>query len=394
MNEVLPLARLMQGNEAIAEGALTAGVRFFAGYPITPSTEIAEILAKKLPVLGGKFIQMEDEIGSMAAVIGASLTGLKSLTASSGPGISLKQENIGFASITEIPCVIVNVQRFGPSTGIPTAPAQGDVMQARWGVSGDHPVITLCPASVQEAYSLTIKAFNFSEKFRTPVFLLTDEVIGHLRERVTLPAPGEIPVINRKKPPAGLDTYYPYRADSDGIPPMANFGEGYHYHVTGLVHDEDGFPSTKPEVAEKLTHRLHNKIMDHLDEISLSDSLMTEDAEIIVIAYGAVSRSARHAVKEARAQGIKAGLFRPVTIWPFPEKEVKFLAGQAGAILVPEMNLGQLKGEVERAAGSATKVTGLNIVNGELIPPGEILSEIKRLKMVNIDAKEPRKILS
>jgi 2-oxoglutarate ferredoxin oxidoreductase subunit alpha len=394
MNEALPFARLMQGNEAIAEGALVAGVRFFAGYPITPSTEIAEILAKKLPALGGRFIQMEDEIGSMAAVAGASLAGLKSLTATSGPGFALKQENIGFASITEIPCVVVNVQRFGPSTGIPTAPAQGDVMQARWGVSGDHPVIALCPASVQEAYLLTIKAFNFSEKFRTPVIFLTDEVIGHLRERVTLPAPGSIPVVNRKKPPAGLDTYYPYRSDRDGIPPMANFGEGYRYHVTGLVHDEDGFPSTKPEVAAGLMHRLHNKITDHLDEITLSDSLMTEDAEIIVIAYGAVSRSARRAVKEARAQGIKAGLFRPVTIWPFPEKEVRALAGRAGALLVPEMNLGQLKGEVERAAGSAAKVTGLNLVNGELISPGEILSQIKRLKMVNTNAKESRKILS
>lgn len=379
MTGVLPLARLMQGNEAIAEGALAAGARFFAGYPITPSTEIAEILAERLPRTGGKFIQMEDEIAGMAAVIGASLAGLKSLTATSGPGFSLKQENLGFAAMAEVPCVVINVQRFGPSTGIPTAPAQGDIMQARWGTHGDHPVIALCPASVQESYSLTVQAFNLSEKYRMPVILLTDEVIGHLRERVTLPNPGELPVVNRKKPPAGLKTYAPYRPDEDGVPPMANFCEGYRYHVTGLVHDESGAPTTSPELAERLITRLNNKVMDHLDEITLTESWLTEDAEIIVIAYGAVSRSARRAVKEARAAGIKAGLFRPITIWPFPEKEVAALARQARAILVPEMNLGQLKGEVERAARCGTKVIGLNRVNGELITPGEILAAVKSL---------------
>lgn len=379
MTEVLTLARLMQGNEAIAEGALAAGARFFAGYPITPSTEIAEILAERLPRTGGKFIQMEDEIAGMAAVIGASLAGLKSLTATSGPGFSLKQENLGFAAMAEVPCVVINVQRFGPSTGIPTAPAQGDIMQARWGTHGDHPVIALCPASVQESYSLTVQAFNLSEKYRMPVILLTDEVIGHLRERVTLPNPGELPVVNRKKPPAGLKTYDPYRPDEDGVPPMANFCEGYRYHVTGLVHDESGAPTTSPELAERLITRLNNKVMDHLDEITLTESWLTEDAEIIVIAYGAVSRSARRAVKEARAAGIKAGLFRPITIWPFPEKEVAALARQARAILVPEMNLGQLKGEVERAARCGTKVIGLNRVNGELITPGEILAAVKSL---------------
>ncbi len=377
MNEVHPLARLMQGNEAMAEGALAAGARFFAGYPITPSTEIAEIMAKKLPLVGGKFIQMEDEIASMAAVIGASLAGLKSFTATSGPGFSLKQENIGFAAIAEVPCVIFNVQRCGPSTGIPTAPAQGDVMQARWGTHGDHSLIVLCPASVQESYSLTVQAFNLSEKFRVPVIFLTDEVIGHLRERVVLPGPSELPVVDRKKPPAGLKTYQPYRPDEDGVPPMANFCEGYRYHVTGLVHDENGSPTTKPDLAEKLIARLNDKIMNHLDEIILSESLLTEDAEIIIIAYGAVSRSAKRAVKEARALGIKAGIFRPITIWPFPEKEVTALASRAKAIIVPEMNMGQLKGEVERAAGNGARVIGLNKVNGELITPQEILTAIK-----------------
>ncbi|MDD2444348.1 MAG: 2-oxoacid:acceptor oxidoreductase subunit alpha [Desulfotomaculaceae bacterium] len=379
MTDVIPLARLMQGNEAIAEGALDAGARFFAGYPITPSTEIAEILAKKLPIVGGKFIQMEDEMASMAAVIGASLAGLKALTATSGPGFSLKQENLGFAAIAEVPCVVVNVQRCGPSTGIPTATAQGDVMQARWGTHGDHPVIALCPSSVQESYSLTIRAFNLSEKYRTPVILLTEEIVSHLRERVNLPQPGEIPVINRKKPPAGLKKYYPYRAGEDGVPPMANFCEGYRYHVTGLVHNENGVPTTNPELAQQLLNRLNNKIMDHLDDIVTYDSHLTEDAEIIVIAYGAVARSAKRAVRDARSEGIKAGLFRPVTIWPFPYREVAALSQQARAIIVPEMNMGQIKGEVECAARNSTKVVGLNRFGGEIITPGEILGVIKSI---------------
>ncbi len=379
MTDVIPLASLMQGNEAIAEGALDAGARFFAGYPITPSTEIAEILAKKLPTVGGKFIQMEDEMASMAAVIGASLAGLKALTATSGPGFSLKQENLGFAAIAEVPCVVVNVQRCGPSTGIPTATAQGDVMQARWGTHGDHPVIALCPSSVQEAYSLTIRAFNLSEKYRTPVILLTEEIVSHLRERVNLPNPGEIPVINRKKPPAGLKKYYPYQAGEDGVPPMANFCEGYRYHVTGLVHNEKGVPTTNPELAQNLLNRLNNKIMDHLDDIVTYDTHLTEDAEIIVVAYGAVARSAKRAIRDARSEGIKAGLFRPITIWPFPYQEVAALSQRARAIIVPEMNMGQIKGEVERATRNSTKVVGLNRFGGEMITPGEILAVIKSL---------------
>lgn len=377
MTNLVPLTRLMQGNEAIAEGALAAGARFFAGYPITPSTEIAEILAEKLPALGGKFIQMEDEIASMAAVIGASLAGLKSITATSGPGFSLKQENLGFAAITEVPCVVVNVQRYGPSTGIPTASAQGDIMQTRWGTHGDHPVIALSPASVQESFSLTIQAFNLAERFRTPVILLADEVIGHMRERFVMPDSSEINVINRKKPPAGLTKYYPYKPDDDGVPPMANFCEGFRYHVTGLVHDESGSPTTKADQAERLIKRLTSKVMDHLDEITMSESLMTKDAEIIIVACGAVSRSARQAVKQARAEGIKAGLFRLITVWPFPAKEITALSRQARAIIVPEMNLGQLIGEVERAVRSETKVTGVNRVTGEMITPDEILNAIK-----------------
>jgi 2-oxoglutarate ferredoxin oxidoreductase subunit alpha len=313
----------------------------------------------------------------MAAVIGASLAGLKSLTATSGPGFSLKQENLGFAVMAEVPCVVVNVQRCGPSTGIPTATAQGDVMQARWGTHGDHPVIALSPASVQESFTLTVQAFNLSERFRTPVILLSEEVIGHCRERVVLPDLSEINVINRKKPPAGLARYNPYEPGDDGVPPMANLCEGYRYHITGLTHDESGGPTTDAEIAERLIKRLTNKVMDHLDEITMTESLMTEDAEIIVIAYGATSRSARRAVKIAREKGIKAGLFRPITIWPFPAKEVAALCRQARTIIVPELNLGQLIGEVERVARSETKIIGVNRVTGEMITPNEILDAIK-----------------
>lgn len=373
------VARLMQGNEAVVEGALLAGVRFFAGYPITPSTEIAELMAERLPLVGGKFIQMEDEIASMAAVIGASLAGVKALTATSGPGFSLKQENIGYAAMAEIPCVIVNVQRWGPSTGIPTAPAQGDVMQARWGTHGDHPVIVLCPSSVREAFDLTVRAVNLSEKYRVPVILLMDEVVGHMRERVVLPRPEEVEVIDRKKPRVGPAEYYPYRPDEDGVPPMANFGDGYRYHVTGLVHDEKGNPTTDPQVAESLLLRLHRKIYDHLDDIVAVDYYQLEDAEVAVVAYGAVARSAKRAVKEARAAGIKAGLFRPVTIWPFPEGEVAELARRVKSIVVAEMNLGQLRREVERAARGRVEVKGVHRVSGELVSATEIFAALREV---------------
>ncbi|NLJ76595.1 MAG: 2-oxoacid:acceptor oxidoreductase subunit alpha [Peptococcaceae bacterium] len=387
MTDIIPFARLMQGNEAIAEGALAAGARFFAGYPITPSTEIAEILAKKLPLVGGKFIQMEDELSSMAAVVGASLAGSKSMTATSGPGFSLKQENLGFAALTEVPCVVVNVQRFGASTGIPTATAQGDIMQARWGTHGDHPMIALCPSSVQESFTLTIQAFNLSERFRTPVILLSEEITGHSRERVILPDPSKIEIINRKKPAAGVDKYLPYKPDADGIPPMANFGEGYRYHVTGLTHDQSGSPTTDAEKASFLTNRLHDKIMDHLDEIIMTESFMTEDADVIVIAYGAVARAAKGAVRKARDMGIKAGLFRPITIWPFPAKETASMCNQAGTIIVPELNLGQLIGEVEKVAGKENRIIGINRVTGGMIKPDEILDAIKSEVKVKKHAK-------
>lgn len=371
--------RLMQGNEACVEGAIAAGMRFYAGYPITPSTEIAELSAEKLPLVGGKFIQMEDEIASMAAIIGASLTGLKSMTATSGPGFSLKQENIGYAGIAEVPCVIVNVQRGGPSTGQPTSPAQGDVMQARWGTHGDHPIIALTPSSVRETYDLTIRAFNLSEKYRVPVILLMDEVIAHMREKVQLPDPSEIEIVDRKKPTCNSEEYLPYKAEEDLVPPMADFGTGYRYHVTGLVHDETGFPSNSPEVADKLIRRLSNKIEMHKDDIISWEEENTEDAEILILSYGCVARAAKSAVKALRSKGVKVGFIRPISIWPFPEKRLKELTAGVKTIVVAEMNLGQLVLEVERICGALARIERVNKVNGEIIYPEEIIEKIEEV---------------
>ena len=368
-------ARLMQGNQACAEGALAAGVRFFAGYPITPSTEIAEILAEKLPQLGGKFIQMEDEIASMGAICGASLTGVKAITATSGPGFSLKQELIGYAAMAEIPVVIVNVQRSGPSTGLPTSPAQGDIMQARWGTHGDHGVIALSPGSVRESFDVTVKAVNFAEKFRMPVIVMLDEVIGHMRERVELPEPGEIEIIDRKKPTVPPEEYQAYKPDEDGVPPMASFGEGYFYHVTGLMHNYAGLPSQAANLTDELIRRLHVKIEQVQDEITLYTEHYMEDAETVVIAYGGSARAAIAAVKQARAQGIKAGLLKLITIWPFPGNIVQKVALKADKLIVPEMNYGQLVGEVQRYV-DMKKVVSVTRVDGSLFTPEEILAPI------------------
>ncbi|OLN29161.1 2-oxoacid:acceptor oxidoreductase subunit alpha [Desulfosporosinus metallidurans] len=367
-------ARLMQGNEAVAEGALAAGVLFYAGYPITPSTEIAEMMAEKLPSLGGTFIQMEDEIGSMAAVIGASLTGLKALTATSGPGFSLKQENLGYAVATEVPCVVVNVQRGGPSTGLPTGPAQSDVMQARWGTHGDHPIIALTPSSVQECYELTVIAFNFAEEFRIPVILLMDEVVGHLREKVVLPE--KLTIVNRKRPTVLPGEYKPYENDESMIPAMANFGEGYRYHVTGLSHNEKGLPTGKPEVVEKFMKRLTQKLDPYLDRIQLIEEIQLDDAELVVVAYGCSARSALEAVYLARSEGLKVGLLRLITIWPFPQAQLERFTNRK--LLVVEMNCGQLVGEVERIFGYKS-VKRLNRIDGELLTPKEVLDRIREV---------------
>ena len=367
--------KLVQGNEACVEGALAAGMRFFAGYPITPSTEIAEISSQKLPQYGGKFIQMEDEIASMAAIIGASLAGVKSMTATSGPGFSLMQENLGYAAITETPCVLVNVQRGGPSTGLPTLPAQGDIMQAKWGTHGDHPTVALTPNSVQEVYEYTIKAFNIAEKFRTPVILLMDETVGHLREKMLIKDPSEIEIINRKKPTCKPEEYIAFKSD-DSIPPMAAFGEGYRYHVTGLIHDETGFPTNNSQIADNLIRRLVGKVENNIDDFSYYEEYKLEDAEIVILAFGGVSRSAKSAVDKLRSKDLKVGLFRPITMWPFLEKQISNIAQKVEEIFVAEMNLGQYYLEVDRVAGKYCRVEKINKVNGELITPDEIISVI------------------
>lgn len=372
---------LMQGNQAVAEGAIAAGVKFFGGYPITPSTEVAESLAKMLPAVGGKFIQMEDEIAGIGVIIGASLAGMKVMTATSGPGFSLKQELIGYACIAEIPMVIVNVQRVGPSTGQPTAPAQGDVMQARWGTHGDHPIIALTPGSVPECFDLTIKAYEFSEKYRIPVILLMDEIIGHMREKIELPDNyDDIAKPQRKLPQVPPEEYKAYQPDADLIPAMAPFGSGYRWHVTGLVHDEYGFPNGSPAATQKCLDRLHAKIDNNLDDIVLYENYCMEDADIVVIAYGGTARTAYAAVDAARAKGIKAGLFRPITMWPFPAKQIAEIADKAKHILVAEMNFGQYVIEVERAVAGKTPVTLQAKYNSEAITPDEMLAKIESLK--------------
>lgn len=368
--------RLLQGNEAVVEGALQAGCRFFAGYPITPATEISELLSVRLPKVEGAFIQMEDEIASIGAVIGASLAGTKAMTATSGPGFSLMQENIGFAVVAEVPCVIVNVMRGGPSTGLPTSPSQSDVMQARWGTHGDHPIIVLCPSTVRECYDLTIQAFNFSEKYRNPVILLIDEVIAHMREKVTL-GTDDIETVERMRPKVPPEWYLPYEDTPTGVPAMADFGEGYRYHVTGLIHDVRGFPTERPDEIGPFITRLFRKISQNLSDIQLCEFYQTDDAEIAVVAYGCVARSARRAVLEAREAGIKAGSLKLNTIWPFMRSAVERTLETAHTLIVPEMNFGQVSREVKRVNQGKARVRTLNKVDSTIITPDEILNLIR-----------------
>jgi 2-oxoglutarate ferredoxin oxidoreductase subunit alpha len=372
--------RLMQGNEACALAAAMAGVRFFAGYPITPSTEIAEQLSEMLPKMGGKFIQMEDEIASMAAIIGASLAGSKSMTATSGPGFSLKQENIGFASFTEVPCVIVNVQRTGPSTGLPTNTAQGDMMQAKYGSHGDVPAIALYPSTVPEIFDMTIKAINISETLRQPVILLMDEIIGHMREKILVPTQEEVDamVVNRPKPPKGLEKYLPFDASMGDVPPLAAYGDGYRFHITGLYHDASGFPTSKPSEVENKIKRIHRKIENAKKEITFLRYDQMEDAEYAIISCGSTARSARRAVTLAREKGIKVGSLQIKTIWPFPEKEVAEVCGRVKKVIVPEMNMGQMVLEVERANQGRCKVVRYNRVDGDPLTPDEILDTLAK----------------
>lgn len=372
---------LLQGNEACAQGALYAGCNFFGGYPITPSTEVAEVMANELPKIGGKFIQMEDEIAAMASVIGASLTGSKTLTATSGPGVSLKQELIGYACIAEVPCVIINVMRGGPSTGMPTGPGQSDVMQARWGTHGDHAAIALCPASCQEIFSETVRAFNLAEKYRMPVQVLYDEIVGHMRERIVFPEPGELEVINRTAPSVPPEKYKPFDPSFGDVPPLAAFGSDYRFHVTGLNKAADGFPTTKAELVDAEERRQIRKVEcpEARADIESNDEYLTEDAEVVVFAYGSTARSARYAVNELREQGIKAGLFRPITLWPFPEKRIAQLGEQVKAMVVAEMNLGQMVFEVERIVKSTCKLGQVNRVDGDPLTPTQIIDQVKEV---------------
>jgi len=369
--------RLLQGNEACVEGALAAGMNFFAGYPITPSTEVAELSAQKLPRIGGRFIQMEDEIAGMAATLGGALTGKKAMTATSGPGFSLKQENLGYGYMAEIPCVVVNVQRGGPSTGLPTSPAQGDIMQAKWGTHGDHPVIALYPNSVQEIYEVTVDAFNLAEKYRTPVILLLDEVIAHMREKVDLTPIKDKEIINRKKPNGSKENFLAYENTEDLVPPMADFGSGYKYHVTGLVHDEFGFPSNNSKIADVQIRRLVDKVEKNKDDIVKFEEYKLDDAEVVLIAFGSTSRTAKESVDNLREEGIKAGLFRPITIWPFADKQIKEISEKVKNIVVTEMNLGQYVNEVKRVSSDKCKVDFYGKVDGHLITPTELNEFVK-----------------
>ena len=375
----MPQVEFWQGNKAIAMGAIAAGCRFFGGYPITPSTEIMEVMSEELPRLGGKFMQMEDEIAGIASTIGASIAGKKAMTASSGPGIALKQELLGYAYIAEIPIVVANVQRGGPSTGLPTKVSQADVMQAKWGCNGDHATIAYAPCSVQECYTSTIRAFNMAERFRQPVIILADEVIGHMREKITIPEAGTFEVMNRKKPTVAPDEFVPYRADEDGVPPMAAFGDGYRWHVTGLTTNEWGFPTNESADIDLKANRIITKVERFRDDIVEYKEDYMEDAEIAVVSYGSVSRSSLRAIRELREEGVKVGHFRPITIWPFADKEIAELAKRVKRIIVPELNAGQMVREVERAVAGKCEVIGKGLINGELYKPAEIMSFIKEV---------------
>jgi len=372
----------MNGDHACCEGAIAAGCRFFAGYPITPATEVAERMSVRLPQVGGIYIQMEDEIASMAAILGASWGGAKAMTSTSGPGFSLMMENIGLAVCTETPCVICNVQRAGPSTGLPTNVAQGDMMQARWGSHGHYEIIALAPSSPQEMFDLTIRAFNLSEEFRVPVLIMADEVVGHMNERVVIPDEAEIEIVNRRKPEVSPEAYLPYRPGPDGVPRLPDCGDGYRIHVTGLTHDERGYPVMNAQAQAQMVERIVNKIRRNREKIIKTRSYYLDDAKVVVIAYGITFRSARSAVEEARQAGLKVGLIKLETVWPFPEELVRSVAKEVKALIVAEINMGQMVLEVERCAAGRCPVHLVSHAGGTVIRPERIregiVSALKR----------------
>ncbi|WP_372640811.1 2-oxoacid:acceptor oxidoreductase subunit alpha [Ancylomarina sp.] len=370
----------LNGDTACAEGALACGCRFFAGYPITPATEIAEAMSRRLPQVGGIYIQMEDELASMNAILGASSAGVKAMTSTSGPGFSLMMENLGLGIMMEVPCVVVNIQRGGPSTGLPTMVGQQDMMQARWGSHGDYEIIALCPYSPQEMFDFTIKAFNLAEKYRIPVLIMADEVVGHMTEKVVIPKEEEIIRIYRTKPQVPPNEYIMYETNGSLVPPMANAGDGYKVITTGLTHNEMGYPDMTAEAQEKLVTRLCNKILLNKGDIVEVEERELSDAEVVVIAYGSPARSAVLAIKKAREQGIKAGLLRLITVWPFPEEEILKLAKQAKTIIVPEINKGQIVREVERCAKGNCEVILISKL-ARIHTPDEILDVIKNQRL-------------
>ncbi|MFA4985592.1 MAG: 2-oxoacid:acceptor oxidoreductase subunit alpha [Candidatus Brocadiia bacterium] len=368
----------LMGNEACSVAALHAGCRFYAGYPITPSSEVAAVMALKLPQYGGAFMQMEDEISSIAAVIGAAMTGVKAMTATSGPGFSLKQENIGYACLCEVPCVIVNVQRGGPSTGLPTQASQSDVMQAKWGTHGDHPIVALAPSTVAEIYEYTIQAFNISEMYRTPVILLLDEVLSHLRERLEIPPldDTEKRLVNRKTPTVKPKDFKPYDTAFGDVPPMAAFGSGYRFHTTGLIHDEAGFPTERSDEIVPLLERINRKIKSDDPKLTFWREFYTDDMTSLVISYGASARVTKRAVELARKQGKKIGMLHLITLWPSPERLLARLVRKVKKVFVVEMNMGQYILEVQRFAGDSVKVKPVNRIDGRLFEPADVLKEI------------------
>jgi len=367
----------MNGDLACAEGAISAGCRFFAGYPITPASELAERMSERLPQVGGVCIQMEDELASMGAVLGASWAGLKAMTATSGPGFSLMMENLGLGVMLETPCVLVNIQRAGPSTGLPTMTGQGDMMQARWGSHGSYEIIALAPISPQDIFDLTILAFNLSEKYRVPVLIMADEVVGHMSEKVTMPSIAAKDLVERRRPEMESEQYLPYKPDADLVPPMAVAGEGYHFHVTGLTHDERGYPVMTAEAQDRLVRRLVDKIRVNRHDIIKYKEFQVEDADIIVCAYGISVRIAQLAVRMARDEGIRAGLLQLITIWPFAEERIRELSLQVKAFVVPEINYGQIVLEVERCAGDRAKTILVPHMGGSVHSPQTIVEAIR-----------------
>ena len=376
---VLTGAHFLDGDQACCEGALAGGANFAAGYPITPSTEVVERFASRVPTVGGVFIQLEDELASSIAILGAAWAGAKAFTVTSGPGFSLMMEHIGLAAMTEVPCVIVDVQRGGPSTGLPTLPGQADMMQARWGSHGDYEIIALCPNSPQECFDLMIDAFNLSEQYRVPVLFMMDECVGHMTEKVVIPSADQIEIFPRRFTSLPPSEYLPYKPAADGIPEMVKAGDGYRFHITGLTHDERGYPAMTWRAQEKLVRRLVNKVRDNVDKITRYEEQDMEDADVVVVAYGITSRVALRAIQMARAEGIRAGLLRPIVVWPFPEKRIRELAEKVKAFVVVEMNYGQIYYEVERCAAGKARTELVEHGGGTVHDPEDVLKALREV---------------